>query len=710
MKKSFFIAFLIGVQGLFAQNHYIVTTTNDPANPFNTVQGEFRWAIQQANAHAGVDYIDFNITDGTPATINLVSSLPALTSPVIIDGNTQPANGYTGSALKVNLVSDNIIFYLYPLSSGSTVKNILINNGLNYDGLVISESSGNTFENNVVYKSSFLWIIAGDADNNTFKGNILGTDNAFSTTSAYSNEGIRLTKIGTRYPDNTIFGGLTNGEGNYFYNMLDSNAPLDIQAGTGNKVVGNIFIHNSKNIDINGNSGCLGNNCKTKPVYQVVASSSNLLTVWGTGIAGDLIEVYLSNSGGIDAIQLLGRSTVNASGQWSLSVNGYPAGTKVIATATNNTDGTSEFGLPVTATANNACCTQPAITSSAPEGVDAFCLSNPVLFQLTCNNTPAGTGSYSWNFGDGNSTTSSGAGISHTYTAAGNYTVSVQSTISGCPPVNLSDTLTVLNCNTTSCCTSPSISVYTSSGNCVNQAIGFQVNCNAGTISNASYNWNFGDGNTQSTSTANVTHAYTATGSYTVTLVIIIPGCNRKTVTYSIAVGNCAIPCEDCISSFAPDAGDYVVSLWVREDQPVSVNTYTSGVEIKFLNNLLQPIGTVISFTANASNVIIDGWQKVEGKFTVPQNAYKMVIDLKNNATTANVDAYFDDIRIHPFNSGFKSYVYDPVSLRLMAELDQNNYATFYEYDEEGKLVHIKKETERGIKTIKEAVNNTRKK
>jgi hypothetical protein len=46
--------------------------------------------------------------------------------------------------------------------------------------------------------------------------------------------------------------------------------------------------------------------------------------------------------------------------------------------------------------------------------------------------------------------------------------------------------------------------------------------------------------------------------------------------------------------------------------------------------------------------------------------------------------------------------VYSPVNLRLMAELDENNYATFYEYDDEGTLIRLKKETERGIKTIKE--------
>jgi hypothetical protein len=62
----------------------------------------------------------------------------------------------------------------------------------------------------------------------------------------------------------------------------------------------------------------------------------------------------------------------------------------------------------------------------------------------------------------------------------------------------------------------------------------------------------------------------------------------------------------------------------------------------------------------------------------------------------------YDDLRIHPKRSNMKSFVYRPTNLKLMATLDENNYATFYEYDSEGKLIRIKKETERGIVTLKE--------
>ena len=75
--------------------------------------------------------------------------------------------------------------------------------------------------------------------------------------------------------------------------------------------------------------------------------------------------------------------------------------------------------------------------------------------------------------------------------------------------------------------------------------------------------------------------------------------------------------------------------------------------------------------------------------------------------TTANV--YFDDIRFHPVNSSLQSYVYDSETGRLNAVNDENNYATFYEYDEEGSLVRVKKETERGIVTIQESRNTIKK-
>ncbi len=175
--------------------------------------------------------------------------------------------------------------------------------------------------------------------------------------------------------------------------------------------------------------------------------------------------------------------------------------------------------------------------------------------------------------------------------------------------------------------------------------------------------------------------------------------------TTTINVQDCGSGIAACQGSFKPTAGDYVVSFWVKEDLPslAGVNSYSSGVDVVVVYPFVGP--TTYSLYANASSnsqhKIIDGWQKVEAVVNIPPGALSFEINLKNN--TGSNDVYFDDIRKQPINSSFKNYVYDPVSLRLVAELDERNYATFYEYDEEGQLIRVKKETERGIKTIKES-------
>jgi len=100
----------------------------------------------------------------------------------------------------------------------------------------------------------------------------------------------------------------------------------------------------------------------------------------------------------------------------------------------------------------------------------------------------------------------------------------------------------------------------------------------------------------------------------------------------------------------------------------------------------------------------IEGWQKIELNFIAGTGTHSVQIALPSFAGVA----YLDDIRIQPFKSGMKTYVYDPATLWLMAELDNQNYATFYNYDEEGTLVQVKKETVRGVQTLKTTRSNTR--
>jgi len=197
-------------------------------------------------------------------------------------------------------------------------------------------------------------------------------------------------------------------------------------------------------------------------------------------------------------------------------------------------------------------------------------------------------------------------------------------------------------------------------------------------------------------------------GGYYILMIVLDQCINLGGNNYGFNVGiqvsqkvrlvcNEKLPCENCITSFAPEPGKYLVSGWVKEkNAPAGTTNYNNAtIGISFS-------GSASTFTCVPSGQIIDGWQRIEEVIGVPVGATGMSISLQTSSGTA----YFDDIRFFPFDGSMMSYVYDPSSLRLMAELDERNYATLYEYDEEGKLIRVKKETERGIMTIQENRDN----
>lgn len=155
----------------------------------------------------------------------------------------------------------------------------------------------------------------------------------------------------------------------------------------------------------------------------------------------------------------------------------------------------------------------------------------------------------------------------------------------------------------------------------------------------------------------------------------------------SVRAGDAAL-----LPGFSPLQGSrLLVSAWAKEENPCNCITYSNAaVEVQTGDRVyhIRPVG-----------YLIEGWQRYEMVIDVPANATTLSVILKSTGNTA---VFFDDVRVHPFNANMKSFVYDPVSLRLMAELDENNYASFYEYDDDGTLIRLKKETERGVMTIKE--------
>lgn len=173
----------------------------------------------------------------------------------------------------------------------------------------------------------------------------------------------------------------------------------------------------------------------------------------------------------------------------------------------------------------------------------------------------------------------------------------------------------------------------------------------------------------------------------------------------------CILLTSFCLSSLAQTSstgsfypipgGKYIVSGWVREEHALQQKNYQSAIKISFIDLNNTSIGNTTTLTP--SGEIIDGWQLIVGVIEIPSGYDDNYISIELEClSNGGVDCYFDDIRFLPYNGNMKSFVYDEDTKKLMAELDENNYATFYEYDPEGGLIRVKKETEKGVFTIQE--------
>jgi len=191
--------------------------------------------------------------------------------------------------------------------------------------------------------------------------------------------------------------------------------------------------------------------------------------------------------------------------------------------------------------------------------------------------------------------------------------------------------------------------------------------------------------------------------------------CSTQADNVPYTLKNC-----DILKEFAPRTynatgntdRDYIISFWISVPQQQNITDLdyyynpSTGKGVALIINTFQgstPTSIPVEITKSD---IIDKWQLITGRFTLQSSDTKMQILISN---FSNINGYMDDIRIQPFNSSMKGFVYDPVSLRLWAELDERNYATFYEYDEDGALMRVKKETEKGVMTIQESRYNSAK-
>ncbi|MGB6836290.1 MAG: hypothetical protein WBF66_01130 [Dehalococcoidia bacterium] len=274
-----------------------------------------RAAIEQANANAGTDTIEFDIPGAGPHTISPGSALPTITDPVTIDGTSEPdfagtpvieldgsgafgtdgLNITAGSSTVKGLVINSFGGAGIALSTngGNTIEGNYIGTDVtgtaalgNERGVAIEESSNNTIggttpaARNIISGNEMKGVLISfgfgilPSGGNQVQGNYIGTD--VTGTSALANgDGVYISGAS----DNTI-GGTVSGAGNVISGNGRSGVYIFGSNATGNQVRGN-YIGSDKN-----GTADLGNS-----YYGVVIGFAVSNTIGGTAAgAGNVIS------------------------------------------------------------------------------------------------------------------------------------------------------------------------------------------------------------------------------------------------------------------------------------------------------------------------------------------------------------------------------------------------------------------------------------
>lgn len=144
--------------------------------------------------------------------------------------------------------------------------------------------------------------------------------------------------------------------------------------------------------------------------------------------------------------------------------------------------------------------------------------SNPATIVFNNLSTATGTNlNYAWNFGDG--ATSTQINPSHTYSVPGTYSVSLNAVLGAC-----SQSVTQAVFVPAPCTVAAAYSHTMGSGGQVNF-----TSLSAGTVSNTTYLWNFGDGFISTVK--NPSHGYSNGGTHYVSLKVVNPACVDSTIS-----------------------------------------------------------------------------------------------------------------------------------------------------------------------------------
>jgi gliding motility-associated-like protein len=209
---------------------------------------------------------------------------------------------------------------------------------------------------------------------------------------------------------------------------------------------------------------------------------------------------------------------------------------------------TGIFNITLIVTDSSGCITQGdqlAYIESIISPIASFTAINtqncsvPNLVNFTNTSTQNLGATYTWSFGDG-SPISTLENPSHNYTAFGSYDVQLIVNKNGCI-----DTITQLNLVNLQA-QDADFSVNNTI-TCAGQSVNFT---DLSILTPSSWSWDFGDGSPVSTS-QNPSHTYNTAGTFTVTMIAMLPGCNETVTKVNLITVN-----PNPTTTFSADATD----------------------------------------------------------------------------------------------------------------------------------------------------------
>jgi RHS repeat-associated protein/CSLREA domain-containing protein len=329
-----------------------------------------RAAIQQANASAGTDTIDFNIPGTGVQTIQLTrqnKALPTITDPLIIDAATQPGYTVTTPLIQIDGSLAGAGANGIRISAGSSTVRGLVINGFKGSGIRLDAGGGNVIQGNFIgtdpagtqsVANGYAGVEVNASSNNQIGGTTAGTRNLISANSQY---GVYLYGGGS---GNQI-------QGNYIGITLDGSEALGNYRG--------VFIDNSPDNTIGGTQAGAGNVISASDQYGVYLN--------GSGASGNLVQ---GNYIGTDASGTIALGNTNRGVHIQGAINNTIGGSA--PGAGNLISGNGQYGVYIYGTGTDGNLVQGNKIGVAANGAALGNGDNGIYIQVgAANNTVGGT-------------------------------------------------------------------------------------------------------------------------------------------------------------------------------------------------------------------------------------------------------------------------------------------------------------------------------